>query len=417
MTGTLAPSKALRVLLARIGGVAGALVLGQVILGLTYIIAARAITPAVLGTVSTCVAIGTIAALAFDAGLSNLLVREVASQRLTLQEARALVRSKRRLAIALLAPLLVANLTIAPAVGTGVLLGCYGLAVWEAQTANSLLRAQEQFWRAAIGQLSGRMVGLAVVAVGFLFAPHAFAVDYAFPAGLISAFVVEAVIDRAFLGPPRARPRPQREAWVHYREGLGYGLASLAASAQQLDTPLVAAGGGMVSAGLYSAAGRLLNPLGFLATSLGLVGAPALARVNHDPNMLRIEERRLLRVTACAALAPLVAAAAGPFILPLLLGDTYRASGTVFAILAVGSVFSTINQPLAMVVQNRGHQTIVAVAVATGLGIGLAATYVLALLGGATWAAGGFMVSQLYILTHLGLTTRRLRKRAEEKRA
>jgi O-antigen/teichoic acid export membrane protein len=361
-----------------------------------------------LGSISTCIAIGTIAATIFDAGLSSLLVREVASNNLSLQQARGLVRSKRRLAVILLAPSIVLSIFIVPNLSMGFLLGCYGLAVWEAQTANGLLRAQERFWAAAIGQLSGRAVGLTIVLLSNLFDFHDLAVNYGIPAGLVGTFAVEALLDRLFLGPADAQPQDQRQAWAYYRDGFGYGLTSLAASAQPLDTPLVAAGGGMLNAGLYSVAGRLLNPLGFLATSLGLVGAPSLARVRHDPVELRVEERRLLRVTLCLSLAPLAAAALGPALLPWLLGADYRASGTVFAVLAAGSVFSTLNQPLAIVVQNRGRQTIVAVAVAIGLGAGLASTYGLAIVGGATWAAVGFVISQLYILVHLGLTVRHL---------
>jgi O-antigen/teichoic acid export membrane protein len=253
-----------------------------------------------------------------------------------------------------------------------------------------------------------------IVVISILCIPRHLAVDYAIPAALVGAFAIEAIVGRAVLGPPGARPMEQRRAWAYYREGLGYGLAALAASAQSLDTPLVAAGGGMLDAGLYSAAGRLLNPLGLLANSLGLVGTPALARVRYDPVRLRSEERRLLRVTVCLCLAPLVAAAVGPALLPLLLGENYRASGAVFAVLAVGSVFSTLNQPMAIVAQNRGRQTVVAVAIGIGLGIGLASTFCLALIGGATWAAFGFMISQLYILAHLGLTVRSLRREVVE---
>ena len=121
-----------------------------------------------------------------------------------------------------------------------------------------------------------------------------------------------------------------------------------------------------------------------------------------------------MRVGAVLCLAPLTVAAVGPLIIPLLLGSDYVASGSVFTVLAIGSVMSTANQPLAIIVQNRGRQRTVAVAVATGLGIGLVATYGLAAVGGAVWAAVGFLVSQLYILVHLGLTVRRLRAHPTE---
>lgn len=405
---TAARGGALGLLIGRVGGVAGALVVGQVITGLTYLLAARTITPATLGTIATCVAIGAVGATVFDAGLTALTVREVAAHAMTWTEARALVRSKRRLSLLLIVPTGAACLLLAPSPAAGVLLGGVGIAMWEAQTANALLRAQEKFARAATGQLVGRAAGLLVVLVSLLLGGALLAL----PAGLVVSFAVEALVDRVSLGAPAAAPRRQRDVVHVYRQGLGYGLASLAASAQQLDTPLVALGGGATSAGLYAAAGRLLGPLGFLASSLSLVGAPWLARAKQDPTALRVEERRVAKVAAVLCLAPLLAAAVGPFLIPLLLGDAYATSGAVFVVLAIGSVFSTANQPLAMIVQNRGRQRLVAVAVGIGLGVGLAATYVLAIVGGATWAAVGFTVSQLYILAHLGLTVRRLRTEA-----
>jgi hypothetical protein len=39
--------------------------------------------------------------------------------------------------------------------------------------------------------------------------------------------------------------------------------------------------------------------------------------------------------------------------------------------------------------------------------LGLAATYVLAVLGGPVWAAAGFSVSQFYIVAHLWTAKRR----------
>lgn len=402
--GSLTREGTLAVLLARLGGVAGSLVLGQVIIGVAYVVVARALSPAMLGVIATSVAVAAIAATVFDAGLTDFTVREVASGHLEMAEARGLVRTKRRLAVLLVLPVAGVSLVITPTPVLGAILGLLAFATWEAVAANGLLRAQERFARAATGQLVGRGTGLVVVV-----ALQAALPVYALPVGLLVAYVVEAAVGRVSLGRARAPARRQREVWGLYRQGVGYGLTSLAASAQQLATPLVAAGGGAASAGLYAAAARLLGPLGFLPTSLALVGSPWLATAKHDPVALRGEERRILRVAAVACVAPLVVAAAGPYLIPLLLGEQYRASGTVFLILAIGSVFSTANQPLAVILQNRGFQQRVAAAVGIGLGVGLAATFFLAVAGGAVLAAVGFTVSQIYILTHLGATVVRTR--------
>ena len=397
----------LSLFLGRIGGVAGALVVGQLVLGVTYVVGARAISPATLGLIATCAAIGQVAATVVDLGMINYLVRETAAGRIDVARARAVVAGKRPWALLVL--LLVGigtSALLAPTAGSAVLLAVVGVAMYEAQTANGLLRAQERFAKASTGQLSGRVGGLAVAFVLALSGVGEVALAAAIPA----SFLLEAVIDRAFLGSAAQRRRPTSELVEHHRESVGFGLANLAASAQQLDTPLVTAGAGAFQAGLYAAGGRLLGPLTFLANSLGMVAAPWLARAGTDEAALRVEERRVLRVGAALCAAPLIAAVVGPPLIPLLLGQEYASSGTVFAILAIGAAVVTLNQPFAVIAQNRGRQQAVAVGIAVGLAFGLVATYVLSSFGGAVWAAIGYVVSQLVIFVLLGLAARRARR-------
>jgi hypothetical protein len=150
------PGGTLSLFLGRIGGVAGPLVVGQILLGVTYIVGARSISPGTLGLVATCAAIGQVAAVVVDLGLVNYLVREAAAGRLDDARARALVAAKRPWALALLLAVgLATSLAIAPTVPSAILLAFVGVGVWEAQNANGLLRARERFARASAGQLAG----------------------------------------------------------------------------------------------------------------------------------------------------------------------------------------------------------------------------------------------------------------------
>ncbi|GAA4915317.1 O-antigen/teichoic acid export membrane protein [Actinomycetospora succinea] len=401
-----APGGALGLLLGRIGGVAGTLVAGQLVLGLTYVVGARSIDPATLGLIATVAAVGQIAATVFDAGFINYSVRETAAGRLPVATARALVRAKRRWSLLLLAVGLAVALWLAPSLAAALLLSLTGPAMWEAQTAHGLLRVAEKFSQASIGQLVGRVVGLGVALALVPFGWGEVALAAAIPA----SFVAEALLDRWFLGAPPERARASRELVSHSRESLGFGLSNLAAQAQQLDTPLVTLGAGAFQGGLYAAAGRLIGPLTFLATSLQLVAAPWLARAGTDPDALHAEERRVIKVGAALAVAPLLVALAGPPLIPLLLGEEYARSGTVFAILAVGAAIVTLNQPPAIIAQTRGHQRGVATAIAVGLAFGLAATLVLSSFGGAVWAAAGYLVSQVIIFVLLCVVARRARR-------
>jgi O-antigen/teichoic acid export membrane protein len=392
-----------RLLVGRIGGVAGSLAFGQVLLGLTYVVAARSMSPAGLGLVATCFAISTIASTVFDLGVTTYLVREVASGELDPAGARALVGAKRRWLPLLVVPTTAAAVLIMPSPVEGVVLGLVGWLVWEAQTANALLRARELFTRAASAQLTGRAVGLVATLALLLAGPP----ELALAVGLAVSFLAEALIDRVLLGGGRAARGGARELWSVQRASVSFGLAALAGIGQQLDTPLVTAGGGLTAGGIYAGAGRLLGPLLFLSSSMALVGAPWLARARHDPAALRVEERRISTLALALGLGPLLAAAVGPALIPLLLGAAYAASGLAFSVLAVGAAFSTVNQGMAIILQNRGAERAVGVGVGIGLALGLVATYALADLGGPVWAAAGFSVSQFYILAHLGRAKRR----------
>lgn len=396
-----------KLLAGRIGGVAGSLAIGQILVGVTYIVAARSMDPAGLGLVATCFAIGTIGATVFDIGLTPMMVRDVAAGKTTMQHARALVSAKRRLLPILVVPTLAASLLIMPAPAEGAVLGVIGWLIWEALTANSLLRALEQFTRAASAQLAGRALGLVSTTVLVFFIVP----ELALAIGLAASFAVEAVLDRVFLGSNRAKAASLRELATANRRSLSYGLGTLSATGQQLDQPLVTLGGGAAASGIYAAAGRLLGPLLFLSSALALVAAPWLARAQNDPAALRAEERRISRFALVLAAAPLVAAALGPLVIPWLLGPDYENSGTTFTMLAIGAAISTVSQGMATILQNRGVERSVSTAIAIGLVLGLIATYVLAAAGGAVWAAAGYTLSQVYIVAHLALVLHRVRSR------
>lgn len=403
MTG-LAParSRGARLLLGRVSGTAGSIALGQLILGLTYVCAARSMGPASLGLVATCVAIGTVGSAIFDLGLASYQVREVASGRLTPARARATNRVKRRLVPLLVGPAAAACILIMSRPVEGVVLGLTGWAVWESKIANSALLALERFSRAATAQLGGRLVGLGATA-SLLLAERP---ELALAVGLVAGFLVEAVVDRRMLGPvPRTAATPASMLDMHRRSAY-FGLVSLAGVGQQLDTPVVTAGGGAAAGGIYAGAGRLVGPLLFLSTSLALVAGPWLAGTRDDQAALRGEERRVMQTALGLSLAPLAAATLGPTLIPLVLGAGFHGSGIAFSVLAVGAAFSTVNQAVAIILQNRGREKAVGHAIGIGLVLGLVSSYGLAVVGGPVWAAVGFTVTQLYILAHMAVALR-----------
>jgi O-antigen/teichoic acid export membrane protein len=175
----------------------------------------------------------------------------------------------------------------------------------------------------------------------------------------------------------------------------------MAALAQQLDTPLVTLGAGTYVTGIYAAASRLLNPLTFPATALGQAAIPSLGEQLGDPDSLLKAERKLLSLAAAVALVPLAGALAGFLLIPILLGPDYRQTAGVFAVLAIGAVFSSLNICLATILQNRGGQALVARSIAACIAFGLLWTPILAWVGGAVAAAVGFVIAQSLLFAFL----------------
>lgn len=404
------PAFSLRLLVQRVGGVAGSTVASQVMTGLVYVLAARALGPEAFGRVAVAVAVATVAAVVFDLGLTDMVTRDVAGGRLAVGTVRSLLWRKRVAGPGLVVVVGAMSVVAGNGAVAGLVFGGVSWALWEAQTANGLLRGRERFRAAIACQLTGRALGLAVAlgvgAVGW--SPVAFAACLLLgPAG--EAVAGQLRLRREDAGgvdagdAPRGLVRTQAEA-------MPYGMTGLAASAQQLDTPAVSAAAGAAEAGIYAAAGRLIGPLNFAGTALALVAMPWLARAQHDHVLRRQEERKVDLLSLAIFVVPLMVGFGGQWLLPLVLGRAYAGSGAVFVLLAMGSSVTAVNQGAATILQARRRQGAVAAIVAGGLAVGLAATFGLGLLAGAVGAAFALIASQALILVLLRLRLRAIRR-------
>ncbi|MCD2196158.1 oligosaccharide flippase family protein [Actinomycetospora endophytica] len=379
------------------------MVISQLLIGVMYLLTARAASPAVFGQAVVSLSVATILVVLFDMGLSSYLVREVASARLTVAEAFGIVRAKQ-----VAAPVLVGVAFVASSV-TGLdslsafLVGLVALFTWEAQSSNALLRAQKRFGLCSRNQVLARVIAvLWLVVAGRFLNPI-----LALAAGLVLAWALEGCANLITGGTPRSKPTDLGRSASAQRAAFTYGLSSLSGSAQQLDTPAVSVGGGIYAAGLYGAAGRLQGPLTFMSQSMAAVAAPWLARASDQRAQLLREERRIQKLAAILAVAPLIAAAVGPFLIPLLLTDSYKSSVTTFIILCFGASLLSLNQSAIVILQNRHDTGFVAAALASSIAAGLLATYLLARSGDASLAALGYVLTQGSLL---GSTQFRLRK-------
>jgi O-antigen/teichoic acid export membrane protein len=375
----------------RVTGLTAASALAQLAVGALYVFGARALGPASFGRVAMVLAACLMLGATFDFGLNQWLTREVAAGRLTTLAAGSLVARKRVLAVGLIAFIATTAFVVYREPVQPILLGLLAWSLWESQTGAAALRAQHRLRTSAITQVVGRMLGLAVGVPLMAVRP-----EIGLVVGCLLGYVMEAV-PAQFAAKFIQRPGASRALWSAQRESIGFGLGTLAWSAQQLAIPLVTLGAGAHAAGIYAAAARFITPLNLLSSAMASVSVPSLARAQGSRDALRIEERKTLVMAGLFALGPTAAAVLGPFVLPVLLGPAFGESGLVFAVLGIGMIISTVNQGCMSIIQNWGRQGAVAMVYACAVTVGLAATLPLAAAGGAAVAAWASVGTQLVV--------------------
>lgn len=399
-----------RVLLRRVATVVGTTVVAQALTALTYVIAARALGPALFGKVAVAISVGAIGVVVYDLGLNDMMTREVAATRIRVYDARRVLSTKRLFAPLLLAPVIAAAFLAGLHIWDATFYALVSWALWEAQASGALLRGTERFGAANSCQILGRLAGVLMALVLQITGTWT---ALLFALCLLLSNVFEAVTGRFMLG---ANHDPVLGDALRLgrtqRAAVSFGLTSLSASAQQLDTPIVALGGGVIEAGVYAAAGRLIGPLNLAGASLRLVSIPWLSRAQKSPRTRQREELRVEILAIALSCLPIIAGIIGLHAIPTLLGLAYQRAGEAFLVLAFGAAFSTWNQGLAAILQSRRAQKAVAAVVATGLMVGLAATYLMSMWRGAVGAAYGLVVSQVFIA--LALRSFLARRRQQE---
>jgi PST family polysaccharide transporter len=181
------------------------------------------------------------------------------------------------------------------------------------------------------------------------------------------------------------------------REGSGFAVAGfLGALALRVDQIAVAGMLGDTASGLYYGALRLMEIPIFVATTTAASLFPALAIAEDDPVMHARLETVFGLMSAIAWLTAIGASVSGPWLIPLLLGDAYRASWPVFMIQGWASLFFFSGMIRANYLALRSAPgTLVLVAVVT-LGTQILMNYILVPRFGISGAAMAFLVSQLF---------------------
>lgn len=293
----------------------------------------------------------------------------------------------------------------------------YGFSVWLALIPFAL--AMEQFVEVgltvpiadgskavpAISLLMRRLITLGVFLIlcqGGMPATTAYCIGIALGAAAGLAQVLQ------FLGRRLAATVDRVSFRSLYRTLTPYFLANLSSQVRTLDTAIVGAVTSVGSAGLYSAAFRLVNPLMLISGSVVAVVLPHASRQTL-PAAKRLGKR--LTFAALLLSVPLVPVVIyAESIVVILFGTSFSAAAPAFAFAVAAIPFLSLTPPLGGVLQSQGHEKFVAV---NGIIFALL-TLGLVLAGALAWGPSGAAagVTAAYALKTASLLLRLLHTKA-----
>lgn len=285
-----------------------------------------------------------------------------------------------------------------------VFAGALATAMAASQAFQVPLRAQKRGSIVAILTLADRFVALALFAVILLTGLPS---TVALMAGLIGGATTNASVSWLLT----KRSCRTQGFWLYranpWRRASGYGVTSLAISAQSLDLPIMSAVGGPAVAAVYGAVNRWTQPLGLFAAAFSLAAVPFVAE-SRSFGAAAVALRKGLALLLLGVLGCLVAAIFAEDIVSLLLGEQYEKASTVLTILAISTIAGIINQPLSTALQALHHEREVAIVLVISVVVQLTLVVLLVPEIAAIGAAIALLVGQYMIMIMLLLIVTRL---------
>lgn len=326
---------------------------------IVVILMARTLGPAGLGAVVLATTVSSLTAAAVELGIGQVLVRYRQSLADSAPEVwAALVRGMLRLSslvgtlILCVAALAGLALALDPSLGKGVRAVAFGAAI-AAPTVLwtfglTYLQAQVRFRLIGSIALGAAVLRLALIAV--LWLADALTPDSALTVYVISTVVPAAITLYVSVGrewPMRVGDQARAKARELARPFLRWTAAGRASAALsgRVDVLLLSALSGSVATGIYGAALQSAAPLSMVATAVGEVSFPHLARKGgpgRNREVIGGWAVWLPIFTICGILAALV----GVVLLPVLLGPKFDRAAAAMAILMITYGIQIWLQPL-----------------------------------------------------------------------
>ncbi|MBF4624222.1 oligosaccharide flippase family protein [Clavibacter sp. VKM Ac-2872] len=380
----------------------------QILTALIYLFAARVSGPTDFGQVVTAIAIATSAVGVLDFGTNSLWIRETAKGALTTHDLarRALAKIVIALVVFSVGAVVLYLVSPNPWLWTA---GPIGLFLLISQTAQVPLRAHSRIGVVALSLVTDRVVGMLVLFAGMLMgADGAASLWLALVCGSIGSTLLllsQMPGRKRLLVTPELRRLPWRGSGF-------YGLSSMAATSQVLDVAIMSAVAGPAAAGIYGAVNRWTQPMGLAVSAFAAAAVPVVARA-QSWSAAWPQVKRALWLPGAALAACVVVIIGAPTFVDILVGDAYAESATVLRVLAFGTLFAIVNQPVAVFLQSLGRDREVSFVTLGLVALQLALVAVLASVYGSVGAAFAFLVAQavmLLLLLSLTRTGRRGRR-------
>lgn len=384
--------------------VSGASAGGQLVMLLVFAAMGREIGPADLGVVGVAMSVAMVISGLVDFGANGLWVRDLSSRAMSeLEYAR---RSATKILVGLaIGAVMVGVCLLVPSLreywGAGATLFSWILT----QTLHVALRAESKNVALSVSLLAERagLLGgyFALVWLTPLRPETAFFFAYVLGAA-VGAAVALLLMDANKR--PRQRPASLRSAW---RGARYFGIGSILINLSTLDTTIAAAVGGKLVAGLYTGVNRWTQPIMLASNTFTTLLVPVAARARDMNDVWQRIRSTLWLPAGGAALCLLMALVAEPLVL-WIMGPAFADSVPVLRWLAAAVAVVSINQPLAGLLQARGHERRVAAVLMVSVPVRLLLLVPLVHLLGAPGVGLAFFVAELVLLAGLLGYVRRL---------
>jgi O-antigen/teichoic acid export membrane protein len=370
----------------------------QLLTAVAYWLTARAAGPASFGELAAWVGIAVLVSTAADFGLTAWMVRETA--RTGSPEVFRTGLGARLGIAATIATVWEILCGAGAAAGLvpwfSLLLGVWVAIALTTSMLQAPLRAAQELRIVALATILDRSVMVISAGVGVAAGAAVVGLVIGMCAGSAAAGIVTWVaLDREFRTVTWPRLRDMVTA-LYTSRNFAYG--SLFMQLQRLDVALVQIVAGPTAAGVYAAPARLTNALGVIPTAFSSALFPRMST-----RTARATQSHELRTSLTVLFIVMVIVTAPVFIFAdsltaFFLGSAYQGSGEVLRIILISMLVATLNQPLSVYRQARGHERAVARVLMIASVAGLAAVGLGAALRGAPGAAWGLVVLQALIL-------------------